>query len=157
MLQGLARHHEVLLAGCRTGLVFAIENLVTRITVDDRVTVKATASNGDIFLEGGTALKVAREFARGRVLNITQGGTLVAQPSLAGASAALRYMDARQGRDGGMTALVARGLKPASAIKPPPAMPIVTAAPVPAANGFEEMLPEDIKHQACEKALELPK
>jgi hypothetical protein len=31
------------------------------ITVDDRVTVKATASNGGIFLEGGTALKVARE------------------------------------------------------------------------------------------------
>ena len=114
------------------------------IAVDDRVTVKAEASHGYISLKGGTALRIAREFARGELLNITQGGTSVVQPSLSGASAALRYMDAQQGRAGGVTALVARGPKPASKIKPPPAMPIVTAAPEFSADEFD-MLPDDIR------------
>ncbi len=48
--------------------------------------------------------------------------------SLKGMSAALRYMDAEQGRDGGVTAIVARGDEPADAVPPAPG----PAAPVPA-------------------------
>jgi hypothetical protein len=49
--------------------------------------------------------------------------------SPAGASAALLYMDDKQGRVGTLTALARPGSKPASAVPPPPAYPIVRAAP----------------------------
>jgi hypothetical protein len=48
--------------------------------------------------------------------------------SLAGASAALLYMDDQQKRIGTATAIVRPGPKPLSAVPPPPAYPIVTAA-----------------------------
>ncbi len=51
--------------------------------------------------------------------------------SLAGASAALLYMDEQQRRLGTVTALVQKGSKPASAVPAPPPLPVVAAAPVP--------------------------
>ncbi|MFT3811161.1 MAG: DUF1176 domain-containing protein [Micropepsaceae bacterium] len=50
--------------------------------------------------------------------------------SLDGSSAALRYIDAEQKRDGGVTALVAKGDKPASAVPAAPALPVVKAKPI---------------------------
>lgn len=50
--------------------------------------------------------------------------------SLDGSSASLRYMDAEQKRDGGVTAIVAKGDKPASAVPAPPALPVVKATNV---------------------------
>ncbi len=50
--------------------------------------------------------------------------------SLEGSSASLRYMDAEQKRDGGVTAIVAKGNKPASEVPPPPAIPVVKATSV---------------------------
>ena len=50
--------------------------------------------------------------------------------SLSGSSASLRYLDAEQKRDGGVTALVAKGGKPASEVPPPPAAPVVKGSPV---------------------------
>lgn len=47
--------------------------------------------------------------------------------SLAGSSAALRYLDAEQKRADTVTALVARGSKPASAVPAAPTAPVVTA------------------------------
>ena len=55
-------------------------------------------------------------------------GKTIATISLAGASAALLYMDEQQRRLGTTTALVRRGPNPASAVPPPPALPVVTAA-----------------------------
>src|SRR4051812_46324502 len=49
--------------------------------------------------------------------------------SPAGASAALLYMDDKQGRVGTVTALARPGPKPASAVPPPPLYPVVHAAP----------------------------
>src|SRR4051794_3244555 len=49
--------------------------------------------------------------------------------SLAGASAALLYMDDRQGRVGTVTALARPGPRPASSVPPPPPIPVVRAAP----------------------------
>ncbi len=70
--------------------------------------------------------------ANGRSLAVTTliGGQagVRAEISLAGSSAALRFMDAAQKRDGGVTALVAKGDKPASAIPAPPPRPVVKAA-----------------------------
>ncbi len=49
------------------------------------------------------------------------------QVSLAGASAALRFMDAEQRRAGGVTALAAKGSAAADAVPPPPAKPVIAA------------------------------
>lgn len=52
------------------------------------------------------------------------GEAMVVQTS--GASAALRWLDGAQKREGTVTAIVAKGAKPASAVPPPPALPSVT-------------------------------
>lgn len=54
------------------------------------------------------------------------GGEAVDVP-LDGSSAALRWIDAQQKRDGGVTALIAKGDKPAAAVPPAPDLPSVTA------------------------------
>ncbi len=59
-----------------------------------------------------------------------QGKRLVAL-SLAGASAALLYMDEQQGRIGTVTALARPGPKPAAAVPRPPALPAVRQPPLP--------------------------
>ena len=48
---------------------------------------------------------------------------------LKGFSAALRFIDDRQGRVGGPTALIAKGMTPPGAVPPPAPAPIVTPAP----------------------------
>lgn len=48
--------------------------------------------------------------------------------SVSGASAAMRWMDEQQKRVGTVTALVAKGSAPASAVPPPPALPVVSAS-----------------------------
>ena len=56
-------------------------------------------------------------------------GKTLAIGSLAGLSATLRYMDDKQGRTDGVTALIARGHKSASAVPSAPVTPIVQPAP----------------------------
>lgn len=67
--------------------------------------------------------------AKGLSVELLDGNkSLSSSPvSLSGSSATLRYMDAEQGRAGGVTALVATGSAPASAVPAPPAVPVVTA------------------------------
>jgi hypothetical protein len=65
---------------------------------------------------------IAVAMANGRVLRMS-GGTV----SLKGASAALRYIDAMQGRAGTVTATVAKGPAPATAVPPMTAQPVVVA------------------------------
>ena len=68
-----------------------------------------------------------------RVLELrdANGGSL-GRVSLAGASAAMLYMDEKQRRLGTVTALVRRGPRPASAVPAPPALPRISIAPAPA-------------------------
>lgn len=56
-------------------------------------------------------------------------GALLGTISLAGASAALLYMDDQQKRVGTATALMRPGPRPASSVPPPPRLPRVRAAP----------------------------
>jgi hypothetical protein len=58
------------------------------------------------------------------------GGEAVQNVSLAGASAALLYMDDQQKRVGTVTALVRPGSKPASTVPAPPPLPVVRAVRV---------------------------
>lgn len=64
---------------------------------------------------------------------VGRGGASLGTVSLAGASAALLYMDDRQKRVGTVTALVRPGSKPAASVPPPPPVPAVRAVPVPRA------------------------
>jgi hypothetical protein len=59
-------------------------------------------------------------------------GQSLGDVSLAGASAALLYMDDRQQRIGTVTALARPGPKPASNVGSPPPLPVVLAGPIPA-------------------------
>ncbi|MDO8901624.1 MAG: DUF1176 domain-containing protein [Phenylobacterium sp.] len=67
--------------------------------------------------------------ANGRTLTLVEGRNPAAAISLRGSSAALRFVDDRQKRAGTVSALVARGARPASETPAPPAIPRVTAAP----------------------------
>lgn len=59
-------------------------------------------------------------------------GASLGRISLAGASAAMLYMDDKQHRLDTVTALVRRGSRPASAVPAPPAVPQIRMAPPPA-------------------------
>ncbi len=63
-----------------------------------------------------------------KALELSIGKTSVSL-SLSGAAAAMMWMDDRQGRLGSVTALTRKGPKPASALPPPPILPIYVAAP----------------------------
>lgn len=79
---------------------------------------------------------------------------MLGEASLTGLSAALRYIDAAQGRAGTVTALVAKGAKPASAVPAPPPVPQVRAVrPTGVAATLDTTLPTDLKRQAgCDEA-----
>lgn len=75
----------------------------------------------------GSPLATLAAMANGKALAARVGARTVATLSLKGASAALRYMDATQGRAGTVTALVAKGLKPVSAVPAPTPAPVILA------------------------------
>ncbi|MFL6863938.1 MAG: DUF1176 domain-containing protein [Allosphingosinicella sp.] len=77
--------------------------------------------------EGSEAVVAALRSA-GRLEARDGAGHPLGLVSLAGASAALLYMDDRQQRVGTATALARPGPKPATAVPPPPAYPVVKAA-----------------------------
>ncbi len=84
----------------------------------------ATAVDGK---RAGTPAQIVAAMANGRVFSALSAGKTIATLSLRGASAALRYVDAAQGRAGTVTASVAKGLKPASAVPAAPTPPTISA------------------------------
>ena len=74
----------------------------------------------------GIALAALRTDSRWMVED--ERGTRLGSLSLAGVSAALLYIDDQQGRVGTVTALVRPGSKPATAVPPPPALPVIRSA-----------------------------
>ncbi len=79
-------------------------------------------------LDGPGAMAVAALLGNSKALAVTDaGGKRIATLSLSGLAAALRHIDTAQGRDGGVTALVAKGAKPAGAVPAAPILPIIIA------------------------------
>lgn len=79
-------------------------------------------------LAGAGAARMARAMADGRALRIEgAGGRVLGRVSLAGAAAALRHIDAAQGRAGTVTAAVARGARPARTVPAAPPVPVIVA------------------------------
>jgi hypothetical protein len=66
---------------------------------------------------------------------LASDGRSLGSVSLKGATAALLYMDEQQERAGTVTALASAGPRPASAVPPPPSLPVVRAAPAPGLAG----------------------
>ncbi|SFO03462.1 DUF1176 domain-containing protein [Sphingomonas sp. OK281] len=95
---------------------------------DDAATKRPPASftvdGKPIALRNAAALAAAIANAQSLKILDANGATL-ATVSLKGAAAALRYIDARQGRAGSTDAIVAKGPAPSAAPAPP--LPIITA------------------------------
>ena len=83
----------------------------------------------------------ARALADGRNIELRIGSER-SQISARGSAAALRDMDARRGRAGTITAIVARGGAPATAVPPAPALPVRTEAYRPAGGPVIRPSPE---------------
>jgi hypothetical protein len=98
------------------------------IEVDGSVVYRGLGKGETIEVRGAPALEIARKLANGHKLVITsEKKQVLARLSLTGASAALRYIDAEQGRTESVTAVVARGAKPSAAIPAATALPRVLA------------------------------
>lgn len=104
---------------------------LVRISVDGRLIATANASGEGAVVRGPRGSALALAIALGNRMEIHSDGELIGSPSLAGSSAALRYMDARQGRAGTITALVAAGPLPSGSVKAATALPRLVHAPVP--------------------------
>lgn len=112
--------------------------------VDGRKVASAPSKDGEAMLRGPQAAALAIAMARGGTLEVRAGERLLGRPSLAGSGAALRYMDARQGRAGTSTALVATGALGPLAVRAAPPTPeirrvVIPAGAAPAALWREEL------------------
>jgi hypothetical protein len=97
----------------------------TSVRVDGQVIAGGTPKNNIMVFTGADAAKIVAAMINGKELSVTDiGGGMIGRTTLSGSSAALRFIDAGQGRAGTVTAAVAKGSKPASAV------PAATAGPV---------------------------
>lgn len=88
-----------------------------------------TVGRGGTELTGDAAATMVANLVKGRTLGIAAAsGQLVGTVSLAGAAAALRWIDSEQGRVGTTGAIVARGDR--ADTRPAPDLPIVRAATI---------------------------
>lgn len=92
-------------------------------------------------LSAAAAGPLLAAIVKGDTLKLTAGSRDVGVLSLAGAAAALRWMDDHQKRGGGVTAIVAKGKAPASAVPPPPPLPVIRRAPPVGQSGLPEKPP----------------
>jgi Protein of unknown function (DUF1176) len=91
-----------------------------RVIIDGKAVHSGSVPTGSeaIKIEGKESLKIARAMAIGRSLRLVDGsGANLGMASLSGVAAALRYIDAEQGRAGSRGAAVAFGAKKATAKK----------------------------------------
>jgi hypothetical protein len=112
------------------------------------VTVAAASEDGDgraaAILSAPQTSAVLAAAANGKALQVSAAGEPIGAISLAGSSAALRWMDDQQKRAGGVTALIARGPAPASAVPAPPLPPLVQAAPAVPQAGLPSKPPKSV-------------
>jgi Protein of unknown function (DUF1176) len=99
-----------------------------RVVIDGKVAITGNIQVGSesIKLSGAGAMKLARAMAKGKAMQLIDGGGAdLGAASLNGASAAHRYIDAEQGRAGSRGAVIVTGPKMAAAKKA--ILPVVTA------------------------------
>ena len=109
------------------------------VAVDGR---RFTAQPGPAYsasgvIPAGDARALVSALTAGRSLTLSAAG--IAEPpslSVSGASAAMLWIDERQGRLDTVTALIRKGAKPASAVPAAPLPPTITPAPAVSQTGF---------------------
>jgi hypothetical protein len=99
--------------------------------IDGRKIASVVARGEETGLRGPSATALALAMARGAAMEVRADDRVIARPSLHGSAAVMRYMDAKQGRAGTVTALVAKGPIGRSAVRSAPAAPVVRRVPVP--------------------------
>ncbi|MFC3077905.1 DUF1176 domain-containing protein [Phenylobacterium terrae] len=118
--------------------------------------VPASAGKDEVYqravLSSAQTATLLKGLANGGILSIWRGRDIVSAISLKGSSAALRWADDRQKRAGTVTALVAKGPKPASAVPAVPPPPLVRAAAPVSQAGLPKALPDAIKYpwESCD-------
>lgn len=110
------------------GLAEEVRGTLT-LRVDGTMIARASAARLTVRFTGADAARAVAAMANGSAIELVDpSGKRVARASLAGSSAALRFIDAEQGRAGTVTAAVAKGAKPAGAVP--------VAAPLPQVAGL---------------------
>ncbi|MCO5793073.1 MAG: DUF1176 domain-containing protein [Blastomonas sp.] len=126
-----------------------------RLKIDARPPLSGTQdTEGDTWLDEAQSLAIARTLANGTKADLMLSDGKAIALSLAGSSAALRYIDAVQQRAGTLGAIIATGTRPDTAL--PPARPQLTAR---AASKLTELpdlkrYPEIIAETGCEYRME---
>ena len=95
-------------------------------------------------LAGAQAGALIAAIRDGATLTLTGGPDAATAISLSGAAASLLWIDDSQGRVGTVTALGAHGTKPASAVPPAPAAPVVRTAALASQARLATKLPASI-------------
>jgi hypothetical protein len=126
--------HEIKVSITRDGgpaagveISLAVEDVKDSVSlvVDGKKLAIVRVQKNTAVMSGPQAMTLAAAMARGTTMELRAGDEVLGQPSLAGLSAALRYMDAQQGRADTTTAIVATGTGSAQTVKPAPALPVV--------------------------------
>ena len=117
--------------GAAAGFAVTIETgqakgLVT-VRIDGSEVVRAIPAKGGIRFSRAEAARIVAAMANGATMRVEHAGKAILSVPLSGSSAALRLIDAEQGRAGTVTAAVAKGPKPASAVPATVAAPQVAA------------------------------
>jgi len=87
------------------------------LRVDGQVAASGTPANDLLRFAGADAERIVAAIAKGKEAALTGvDGKRIGRVSLAGSSAALRFIDAEQGRAGTVSAAIAKGPKPINAV-----------------------------------------
>jgi len=97
------------------------------LAIDGKTVAQGVPRAGAVRFRGNDAARIVAALVEGRHLTLGNGEAVIATVSLKGSSAALRFIDAGQGRAGTVTAAAAKGAKPASVVPAAPAAPRVPA------------------------------
>lgn len=102
------------------------DNSEVSVRIDGEIIAGAIPHESIVRFTGASAAKIVAAMVKGKEMSISDiADGMIGMVSLSGSSAALRFIDADQGRAGGVTAMVAKGAKPASAVPATVAGPVV--------------------------------
>ncbi|HEY0621636.1 DUF1176 domain-containing protein [Sphingomonas sp.] len=94
-----------------------------QVSTAEGFSIRAVPKNDLLRFTGAEAARIIAAMVDGTDLRVGSEVDVTGMASLKGSAAALRFIDAEQGRAGTVTAAVAKGGKPASAVPAPPALP----------------------------------
>ncbi len=97
------------------------------LEIDGKQIAQGVPNGGAVRFRGVAAARIVAALAEGSALTLVNAKGTIARVSLKGSSAALRFIDAGQGRAGTVTAAAAKGAKPAASVPAGPAAPRIAA------------------------------